>query len=255
MSQCHALTKDKSLCRNFGEVLEENQNTIIYSGFCHIHRFPKVKPKEFYRLVKNMEWSNSRCTHIPYLLQEELFEVTKEDVSKLTHENNYTYFILLCSRYVKGFHRDWNPSIFDNAVRYLWKWHNAIGPVEIKLEDFHTLTSVSSWSIIAKLCPYNDQRWSKWLWKYFETEEGMPHLFDISFEKAKGEVEQWLETKQIPTVETFHKMMNLSKKVARAKCRVRMNKIRKDLMETTWHPARVVDWCFDEEDKEFLGFF
>lgn len=258
MSQCHALTKDRSLCRNFGEVLEEGEDTITYSGFCHIHRFPSLTTKEFYSSAKNMEWNTGRSKHITYLLQEEIFEVKKEDFAKLTKENTYMYFFLLCSRYVKGFHRDWNPVLFDNALINLWQWHNAIGPVEIKLEDFHRLTAVSSWDIVAKRCPLNkniEKKWRDWLWKYFETPEGMPHLFDSSFDTAKEGVEKWLVTKQLPIQETFIKMMDLSKKVAKAKCRVKVNKIREDLMIATWHPQRVVDWCFDEEDKEMLGFF
>jgi hypothetical protein len=247
MSQCHALTKDESLCRNYGEVLEEN----TYSGFCHIHRFPNLKPQELYRLTKNMEWSHSRCTHIAYLLQEELFAVTKEDVAKLNQMNTHTYFVLLCAKYVKGFHRDWHPMLFDNAVTNLWRWHNAIGPVTITQNDLHTLAAVSAWDIVAKRCSLLEKSWCDWLWKYFETPEGMPHLFD----SVKEGVEKWLLTKQIPMVETFQKMMDLSKKVAKAKCRVKTNKIRQELMEITWHPQRVVEWCFDEEDKELLGFF
>ncbi len=258
MSQCHALTKDLSLCRNFGEVLEENTDTITYSGFCHIHRLPKVTPKQLYKLARHMEWSTGRCTHITYLLEEEVVEVKKEDFAKLSADNNYTYFVLLCARYVKGFHRDWNPFLFDNAATYLWEWRNAIGPVTITFEDFHTLAAVSSWDIVAKRCPLNEhteKSWRDWLWKYFETEEGKAYLFDMKLYDSVEDVKGWLNTKQRPYEEIFITMMDLSKKVARTKCRVRTNKIREDLMRITWHPDRVVDWCFDEEDKELLCFF
>ena len=258
MSQCYALTKDLSLCRNFGEVLEENTDTITYSGFCHIHRLPNVTPKQLYKLARHMEWSTGRCTHITYLLEEKVVEVKKEDFAKLSADNNYTYFVLLCARHVKGFHRNWNPFIFDNAVTYLWQWRNAIGPVTITLEDFHTLTAVSSWDIVAKRCPLNEhteKSWRDWLWKYFETEEGKAHLFDVKLDESVAEVNKWLLTKQIRMEETLRIIIHYSKKVVKIKCRVRTNKIREELLIKTWYPERVVDWCFDEDDKELLGFF
>jgi hypothetical protein len=140
----------------------------------------------------------------------------------------------------------------------LWEWHNAIGPIQIVKEDFHTLASVSSWDIVAKRCPLNqhtEKSWRDWLWKYFETEEGKTHLFDIKLYDAVEDVKRWLSTKQRPYEEIFTTIMDLSKKVVRSKCRVRTNIIREDLMQTAWHPERVVDWCFDEEDKGLLGFF
>ncbi len=258
MSRCHALKKDKTLCRNYAEVLEESESTITYSPFCHIHKHPIITWKQLYRLARGMEWSTARCTHIAFLLENELVEVKKEDFATLHTEHNYVYFVLLCSRWITGFHRDWNPLVFDKAVTYLWQWHTAVGPVQIKLEDFHTLAKVSSWDVVVKRCPLNQHTqnaWKTWLWKFFETEEGTALLFDTTLDDAIEGVEQWLATKVLPMKEVFQKQMKLSKSVAKAKKRVRMNVLRKDLMEITWHPDRVVDWCFDEEDKEVIGVF
>jgi hypothetical protein len=211
----------------------------------HIYTWKEVK-----KLARQMEWSVARCTHIEFLLEHQLFEVKKEDIAQLDPEQNYMYFILLCSRWTSGFHRNWNPHLFDRAVSYLWKWYNAIGPLQIKIQDFHTLANASSWSAVAKSYPYNNSEWFKWMWKYFDTEEGKAHLFDKELDDEIDDVAQHLATQ-----ENFRKQIGFCKSVGKAKCRVRMNVIRKDLMETTWHPKRVVNWCFDEEDKELIGVF
>jgi hypothetical protein len=249
MSRCHALKKDKSLCRNYAEVLEENEDVITYSPFCHIHKHPTITWK---RLARGMEWSTARCTHLSFLLEHELLEVKKEMFATLDPEKNYVYFVLLCARWLPGFHRSWNPQLFDEAVTYLWKWHMAIGPVQIKTEDFHTLTKVSSWDLVAKRCPLPHHAWKTWLWKFFETEEGIALLFDTSLDDGIDEVQTWLATKTVAMTDIFQKQMKLSKAVGKAKQRVKMNMIRKDLMELTWHPDRVVDWCFDNEDIHVL---
>ncbi len=261
MSRCYAITKDGSMCRNYGEVLEESDDIVTYNHFCHIHKHHHLSWKDVKKRARNMEWSVGRTTHVTHMLEHQLFSVKKEEFAELDAEKNYVWFTLQCAKHTPGFHRDWNPSVFDASVKRLWTWLHMIGPVQVTIQDMHVMANKSSWSLVAKFCPMNEltkPTWRKWMWSYFETEEGKAHLFDTSLDDEIDEVQQVLArhpTMLKEEIDVFKKQIELSKSVAKAKCRVRMNIFREDLVRNTWHPDRVVDWCFDEEDKVLLGFF
>jgi hypothetical protein len=253
------MTKNGSMCRNYGEVLEENDDIVTYNHFCHIHKnqLMNMTWKNVRSRAHNMEWSTARMTHITHLLEHQLLSVKKEEFAQLNPERNYVWFTLQCAKHVPGFHRDWNANVFDASVKCLWGWLHMIGPVQVKIDDLHVMVSKSSWSSVAKQCPMNETTkptWRKWLWSYFDTEEGKAHLFDKSLDDEIEEVQQALSQVPEEEIKVFQKQMELCKSVAKAKCRVRMNVIREDLVKTAWHPDRVMKWCFDEEDKDFLGF-
>ena len=48
---------------------------------------------------------------------------------------------------------------------------------------------------------------------------------------------------------------NFSNSINKEKWDIQIKKCHKDLIIFTWHPRRVVDWCFDNIDLEFMNFY
>jgi hypothetical protein len=38
-------------------------------------------------------------------------------------------------------------------------------------------------------------------------------------------------------------------------CSIMTNTILEELIAHTWHPNRVIDWCWDEEEKKFMSLY
>jgi hypothetical protein len=55
-------------------------------------------------------------------------------------------------------------------------------------------------------------------------------------------VPQWLK----PTIETNYQTYR------KKRCSLLVNTILEELIQRTWHPSRMIDWCWDEDEKLFM---
>lgn len=266
MSSCFALTQTGARCRGFAEIVTETDDVIEYSVTCAKHRnyfADKTKwIKNLRKTARDLEYYPAKRIHIESILQCGVITLQKEDIMMLKGKkdgvnNNYTYFILCCARYVEGFHRDWNPDVFDDSMKTLWIIYGSIGYVTIKMDDFINMIRCSSLTLALSyisLPVVYSAAVTKFFDKFFLTNFGQQYFY---LQSAKEDIEQLLSWVLINISEaasiTIRKYIEKNRKQFYDAKKKDIQPIFQELIETTWHPSRVFDWCFEECEKRFIN--
>lgn len=273
MSRCYAMTKKSRPCRNSSRIIGKTPDEILYSHLCDRHREYK-----FNIIIKNgLEWKPVERHYIERVLKYKLVNITLEDVCRLrdrrgwNNNSSYTHFILLCSRWVEGFDREWNPMAFNIAIKDLWRQSRSIGPVYVCWDDLITLGScvkdcVQGFFLLLMNIPYSynwDElshiQWKVFISKVLSSSWGEKALLNIDILNES----HWQNLKDrccerkskylldlIQSGDLFNTVKREKEELYKKLTR-RIEHYKEELMEVVWKdPDWVIDWCIDIEEKK-----
>jgi hypothetical protein len=266
MSRCYALTNQGTPCRNYGSILENSDNKILYSPTCSKHKSYDFK-KDLLTRAQALEWDSIEYNYYKRVLEDGVLEITKEDIDSLP-KANYTHFLLLCAKYVNGFEFNWNKGRSLAALANLWWQSRSVGPIYVSKGDIIKLAQ-TCWNDITTLCyclasfpgekylqPTKDE-WIRFLDYYFDELKSIciPTFVSKEFAENTSKLCQSFHNtfmKGFLDSGEFTKYIEQKKKSFYKYLKDKMDSVKEELVEVTWHPDRFMNWCMDWEEKDWI---
>lgn len=169
---------------------------------------------------------------------------TEYDICELIEQNMYKAYELHLNQ------------LLDEIYRYLYPTHNEkIISFVLRVKDIfnNEETRGKTW-LTAYLIEYTD--FGNW------TKEDLMHYLSIRIENDKdydfenGNLyiidelyQEILMSIEIYSNYTVEDIINLADFYKQTVAKEHLQKYEAELIEKTWHPTRLIDWCFDNEDK------
>ena len=265
MSNCLALTRKWKPCSNYANLEEDEKGGIVRDFTCTMHKgffddpsvikekwfIPKEGGYAHYMHISpwTMKWIES-C------LSTGVINITKEDIEVLQPEQHFvrtspkwTYFFLVCARYVEGFHYSWNLRLWDLCVMTLWFWSRRIGSVYITKKDLQTLVCVKGGlyefyrGVELGLKEINDDEW----FQFFDScAIDEPEWFEIFIGIPIEEHKKYV--KGVCCSLRYTAWILTKKKRMLDKCKERASRTSHELMAVAHHPDRSLHWTFSSEE-------
>ena len=274
MSACYALTAAEKPCRNYASSRgEEGERERERPHTCRHHAiyFTTKTLDEWKPWFWNLERAHNsiRRNHIESALRAGLLIVTREFVASLRVRRSYTYFLLLCARWQRGFSYSWNEPLYELSVKQLWIWSSAIGPVAITLNDIHTMIQESPtklFYVVLALYPHEDTYiYSAFQWSLFFQSCKQKEWFDSLYHyenhaaKIQGIIE-YLDKKNYNRVFLeFLRDGEFTRWFAKSKALYYieltgglLQELKHEILGYSWMPERMYDWCLTMDERERL---
>jgi hypothetical protein len=161
---CLALTKKGKHCRNYAQ-----DNSITCNSHTDFFINGTDVRKALFRGINGtlpkamlLQFDTTSRYWVTKVLSDKLVRIKKKDISRITLDENdhatafvgrfFGYFILLCARHVEGFSYTWNEWLWKKTVEQLWRWSQAIGPVDIRWKDICQMLCVKEVAAFYKGC-------------------------------------------------------------------------------------------------------
>jgi hypothetical protein len=178
----------------------------------------------------------------------------------------YSYFYLLCAKYLDNFHMKWNRKLGIGVLQYLWKRVGSIGPYTVRHKDLFAIvrrgySPLGGFYALAITYPpkkkSSESDWFRFFQEFVASDMGDEFLHSDGIEVI---IEESLSTENSnPTyteIVSSGKLLKWIKNAKEARYSVlkgRCRELKDAVLETAWRPERYYDWCIDHEEKMFIG--
>ena len=257
MPKCYALTAIGRPCRNYS-------SKDSYTCLKHSLYFDQFSINDWKHSLKYLEVCPRTKTHIENVMSIGIVQIPKEFVESLANCRNYTYFILLCARWLEGFSYTWNEPLFNTALKKLWLWSSSIGPVVIKHDDILTMIRGNVKELFYKSFilyphslefPYTKEHWSEYVKECAKADWFAP-IFHLDTHETKiQECIEFLDKKNLNPIllaflrDNFPIVYENAKKKYYKKICSYSSPFKEQILEMAWEPSRMSAWCLDEDEK------
>jgi hypothetical protein len=276
---CIAIKSDGKCCRNYA-LLEKGGEVRGFTCYSHSEYFErpeKIKRSWLKHPSLNaayLQVDPQKREYIELALANGLVSMSKEDIQNIPCHRNanvtrqrWAYFLLLVARHTEEFRPEWNEKLWKECVGHLWYWLQAIGPVEIKKEDIQLLIclpgSLKWWYEGMYLYPeyrdrtlgFSEEQFFEFFQSCLEFDTGWAwELVSQLEEDAKmylnGRVSKGRILDDILLKERFVEWKRGKLEDFKAICVARIFEFKEEIIATSWHPQRFLDWCVDWEEKK-----
>jgi hypothetical protein len=244
MSQCHALKKNNTRCRAFASIESCSDDLVVYKHTCKAH----ANFFDTFTLNKNLIESLEFWGGISEFLKEAfdlgLICVKEDFITGLSNHSKYSYFYFLAAKYSHGF-KFWNIPLYHKTIRILYSWIGRIGPVQMTDAEFLHLVKPDPilgfysvlynthwpWETVRQLCAKED-----WFEEFYHTDESIHESIITQFSPNYSNHKEWLNDAK------YRYYQNI-----RDSC-----PFKDELIAAAWVPERVLDWCMDAEERDYL---
>ena len=267
MSRCYALNKKEKPCHSYATVLEESNERILYALTCskHTHFFRTYRPT--LEDIFQLEFIPQR-TFMENAFKKGLLYIDEDFIRDIPVIEGYTYFYLLCAKYLEEFEVSWNNSMATMALRVLWRLVGSIGPYTIGHEELFTIIrrgySATGFYVLAICYPTkkksSEKEWLRFFQQFLATDMGDQFLHsdkhEIFIQHMLAGADKKVCSPVFMDLLQSGKIMQWIKAAKEARYSVlqgRCRELKDALLETAWSPDRFYEWCIDSEEKMFIG--
>jgi len=259
MSRCYALNKKEKPCHSYATVLDGfyAPTCAQHTYFFHIYR-PTLED------IFELEFSPKR-TFMENAFKQGLLRIDEDLISDIPVIQGYTYFYLLCAKYLKEFDVSWNNSLATLALRVLWRLVGSIGPYTVGHEELFTIIrrgyGAAGFYILAVCYPRkkksSENEWFRFFQQFLATDMGDQFLHsdkhDVLIQDLLSDTKVcspvFIEVLQSGK---FSQWIQAAKEARYSVLQGYCRELKDAVLETAWSPERFYNWCIDSEEKMFI---